>query len=88
MNITIYGKPNCPQCTMAKNYLDARSVPYDYRELDVDFVREDLMAIAPQARAYPVIFVNGNNVGGFGGLTSALMVENAVPSANPQYLAE
>ena len=87
MNITIYGKPNCAQCTMAKNYLDARSIPYDYRELDVDFVREDLQAIAPNARAYPVIFVNGANIGGFGALSSRLMVEGSLPSSGPEYLA-
>lgn len=83
MNITIYGKPNCSSCTMAKNYLDARSVPYDYKELDVDFVREDLLAIAPGARSYPQIFVNGQNIGGYDALPRVLMAESCT---TPQQL--
>lgn len=74
MNITIYGKPNCPQCQMAKQYLDVRNIPYDYKQLDVDFVREDVMAIAPHARSYPVIVVN-EEVTDFSRLSSLILAE-------------
>lgn len=90
MNIVIYGKPDCSFCTMAKSYLDARSKPYDYRELDVDFVREDLLAIAPNARSYPQIFINGQNIGGFNELTRYLLVHesNMGGGSSPQLLTE
>jgi len=29
----IYGKPNCPQCSMAKSLLDSRGIQYDYVDI-------------------------------------------------------
>jgi len=86
MYITIYGKPQCTFCEQAKNLLDARSIPYDYKELDVDFVREDLMALAPTARSYPVIFINGENIGGFAQLQAAILREMAVGYPSTQQM--
>ncbi len=88
MNIVIYGKPNCPSCTMAKSWLDARSIPYDYKQLDTDFVREDLVAVAPAARSYPVVFVNGDYVGGFQQMTTVVMAESAFSGNGPSLLTE
>lgn len=89
MNIVIYGKPNCQFCDMAKNYLDSRSLPYEYRQLDVDFVREDLMALAPNARSYPQIFIDGRNIGGFNEL-SRWLIEGGAAGGNEtaQFLTE
>lgn len=63
--IRIYGKDNCGYCTAAKNLLDSKGIPYEYLHLGLDFTTEELKEIAPGARTFPQIFVDGNNIGGF-----------------------
>jgi glutaredoxin-like protein NrdH len=31
--IAVYSKPNCPQCTLVKNYLENMEVPFEERDL-------------------------------------------------------
>ena len=63
--IKIYGKDNCGFCTAAKSLLDSKGIPYEYLNLGTDFTTEELKAIAPTARAYPQIFMDGVGIGGF-----------------------
>lgn len=72
MNITIYTKEHCPNCTTAKMILDMAGL--DYSEVDImvgdrfaNFVRE-----YPDAKQMPQIFVNDQRVGGVAGLQAAL----------------
>ena len=72
MNITIYTKEHCPNCTTAKMILDMAGL--DYSEIDImvgdrfaNFVRE-----FPDAKQMPQIFVNDQRVGGVAGLQAAL----------------
>lgn len=72
MNITIYTKEHCPNCTTAKMILDMAGL--DYSEVDImvgdrfaNFVRE-----FPDAKQMPQIFVNDQRVGGVAGLQAAL----------------
>lgn len=64
-DIVIYGKPNCPFCDAAKRLLEQKQLPYTYKQLNVDFTREDIMALNPNARTYPQIFVDGEVIGGY-----------------------
>jgi len=87
--ITIYGKPSCPSCTAAKMFLDSKNMPYDYKELDRDFVREDLVALAPNARTYPQVFIDGRNIGGYEQLVSHVrMYEQGSTPSSGQLLTE
>ena len=63
--ITIYGKPSCPSCTKAKALCEARDFKFEYKQLDVDFTREELFEVFPTARTFPQIIVGGNKVGGY-----------------------
>lgn len=63
--IEIYGKDNCSFCGAAKNLLDSKGIPYEYKYLGVDFTIEELKEIAPRATSFPQIFVDGINIGGF-----------------------
>ena len=72
MNITIYTKEHCPNCTTAKMILNM--VGLDYSEVDImvgdrfaNFIRE-----YPDAKQMPQIFVNDQRVGGVAGLQAAL----------------
>jgi len=63
--IYIWGKPGCPSCEKAKLTLDNRNIQYEYRQLGVDFDREEVLTEFPEARTFPQIIINGEKVGGF-----------------------
>jgi len=63
--IQIWGKPACPYCEQAKLFCEQREYIYEYRELDVDFTREEVLEHFPGARTFPQIVVNGQKIGGW-----------------------
>lgn len=63
--IIIYGKPHCPFCEKAKQLCEIRGFDYEYRQMDVDYTREQLLENFPGARTVPQIVVNGLKVGGY-----------------------
>ena len=67
--ITIYGKPMCPFCDRAKTLCEQRGFNFEYKTLDVDYTKEDLLETFPGARSVPQIVVNGLKVGGFNDFT-------------------
>ena len=75
MKITIYSKSNCIHCESTKTLLDLRNIPYIELKLDEDFTREHLMGLFPSAKSFPVVVVDGFNIGGFEQLKSKLSEE-------------
>jgi len=63
--ILIYGKPGCGYCKAAKELCDSRGYVYEYKTLDVDYTREQLLETFPLAKTVPQIVVNGFKVGGY-----------------------
>ena len=63
--IKIYGKPQCPYFDRAKALCEQNDYEYIYNQLDVEFTRDELFEMFPQARTFPQIFINGNPIGGF-----------------------
>lgn len=63
--IYIWGKPGCGYCEKAKRTLDTHNIKYEYRQLGVDFEREDVIAEFPEARTFPQIVINGQKIGGY-----------------------
>lgn len=72
MNITIYTKDNCPNCTTAKSLLKAKGLEYTERDVGIPEWRDSLTRNVPGIRQMPAIFVNNQYVGGLAGLQSAL----------------
>ena len=72
MNIIIYSKSNCPNCTTAKRFLDDKGIGYEEHYADIPFVMETLQKAHPEARQMPQIFIEGQRVGGLAGLQQAL----------------
>lgn len=70
MIIEIWGKDNCPFCTKAKALVESKSLNYVYKQLDVDFTREELFKEFPTARTFPQIRVDGKGIGGYQELNS------------------
>jgi len=57
----VYGKENCPFCEQAKALLTTKGMKFDYLTLDVDYDRDDLFALAPNARTVPQIWLVQEN---------------------------
>lgn len=57
---TIYSKENCPACTTAIKLLPDATV----LKMNVDYTREQLLAIAPCAKSLPQILLDGVLIGG------------------------
>jgi len=74
--ILIYGKPQCPFCEKAKALCETRGLDYEYRTLDVDYTKEELLETFPGARTVPQIVVNGHKVGGYEQFTQYLEETN------------
>lgn len=68
--IEIYGKTQCPHCEQAKRFCETREFDFTYKQLDVDFTREEVLEMFPGARTFPQIIINGEKIGGFDRLAS------------------
>ena len=66
--IEIWGKPACPHCDQAKRICEQNHYQYVYKQLDVDFTREEVFEAFPGARTFPQIIFNGGKVGGYDAL--------------------
>ena len=75
MHVEIYTKPNCNYCRMAKQILGHYNVPFTEKRLDVHFTREQLLEQFPSATTYPVVVIDGFNIGGYTELAEQLKGE-------------
>jgi glutaredoxin 3 len=72
MNVTIYTKTNCPNCTTAKQLLISKGLAYQEVNIDTGDRFANFVANYPDARQMPQIFINDQRVGGLAGLQAAL----------------
>lgn len=72
MNITVYGKSGCPNCTTAKQLLKSKGLEYEEISAESAAAMFELLRHYPEARQMPQIFINGQRVGGLAGLQAAL----------------
>ena len=77
---TIYGKPDCSQCTEAKMLLDMNEVVYEYLQVGVDITKQELVSIMEVfgvlPRSVPQIVQDGKYVGGLKELKILLDTQN------------
>lgn len=73
MQIVIYTKSNCPNCTTAKQLLKSNGLEFWEEPIDDHgVVLGELLSLHPDARQMPQIFIDGQRVGGLAGLQAAL----------------
>jgi glutaredoxin len=72
MKVTIYTKNDCSFCVNAKTLLSSKGINYKEYKLNEDFTREGLLDLFPTAKTYPVIVVDGMNIGGYTELNKML----------------
>jgi glutaredoxin 3 len=64
-NVEVYTKPDCPYCSRAKQLLRNQGVSYTEYKLDEHFTREIILEKYPNAKSYPIIVLDGFNIGGY-----------------------
>lgn len=76
MNVVIYTKESCSHCMSAKILLTNKGIPFKEQKLGEDFTREVLLEMFPHAKSFPVIVVDGFNIGGYQQLKEKLEQAN------------
>ena len=69
MNIEVYGKPDCPFCSLAKDLLNRKGLHYSEHVAGSDMTREEFFEKFPGARTVPQITIDGRLIGGYDKLT-------------------
>lgn len=72
MEVLIYTKDNCGYCNSAKALLKSKNIQFKELALNVDFTRETLLETFPSARTFPVVVIDGFNIGGYTELVRTL----------------
>lgn len=80
--IVIYTKDNCTYCEQAKAALKNRNLPFTQYNVPDDISTDEIRKKFPHARTFPVVLINGNDVGGFMGLDSFLRTFEAIRFAS------
>lgn len=63
MTATIWTKPGCPFCDMAKTLLEQKGIEYEERNLSNGWTRRQLLEAVPTAKTVPQIFIDGEYIG-------------------------
>lgn len=77
MAIEIYTKEDCAYCINAKNLLKMHMKDFVEYKLGEDFTRDILLSKFPEATTYPVIVIDGFNIGGYDQLQSQINEETS-----------
>ena len=80
MNIIVYSKDQCPNCTTAKKLLDSKGLAFIERNIEEPEWRDVFTRQYPDVKQMPQIFINGQRVGGLAGLQAALKQVDLWPS--------
>lgn len=65
-SLTIFGKPNCPNCEKAKLLCQMKGVEFVYKALGLDYNLEELLELIPKEhRTFPVVFNGEAFLGGY-----------------------
>lgn len=76
MKATIWTKPRCNYCYMAKLLFDQHNIEYEEIEL-TDETREEFKRVAPHATTVPQILIDNVLIGGYTDLMVKLRGDNA-----------
>ena len=72
MKAVVWSKPACPFCVKAKNLLKNRGIEYEERNIAEGHKIEDLLALVPNAKTMPQIWLDEEHIGGYSDLQEKL----------------
>lgn len=70
MRAIVWSTPTCSYCKNAKAELTKRGIDFEERVIGIDWTKEQLHEMVPNARTVPQIFIDGIYVGGYTELMS------------------
>ena len=65
MEAVVWGKVNCPSCLYAATLLNSHGIIPEKRTIGDGWTKEQLLAVVPNARSVPQIFIDDVHIGGF-----------------------
>ena len=65
MKAIIWSKPNCQQCTSAKQLLQLNNIEYEEKNIAEGHKIQDLLALVPNAKTMPQIWLDDEHIGGY-----------------------
>ena len=65
MKAVVWSKPNCPQCTSAKQLLQLNNIDYEEKSIAEGHKIQDLLALVPNAKTMPQIWLDEEHIGGY-----------------------
>ncbi len=65
MSVTVYSTPSCPYCTMVKNHLKKKQVPFNDVDVSRDQRRAEEMIRKSGQMGVPVVDINGRILVGY-----------------------
>ena len=72
MKAVVWSKPGCSQCDSAKHLLKTKGIEYEEKNIAEGHKIEDLLALVPNARTMPQIWLDGEHLGGYDQLEAKL----------------
>jgi len=72
MKALIYTKTNCAYCVKAKTLFSIKGIEYTETVIGEDIMREDFVSLFPDQKSVPLIFIDGERIGGYDDLTKYL----------------
>jgi|TARA_R110000751_G_scaffold200320_2_gene305181 glutaredoxin len=76
MKAIVWSKDNCTYCDQAKKLLEAKGIDYEEKKIGHGYTLEDLLAVVPDARTAPQIFLDTKYIGGFMELKEEMITFN------------
>ncbi|HTM63597.1 MAG TPA: glutaredoxin 3 [Gammaproteobacteria bacterium] len=68
--VIVYTKDHCPYCTLAKNLLSAKQIPFSEIRVDQNAAELEKMISLSNRRTVPQIFINDQPIGGYDDLAA------------------
>ena len=65
MKAIVWSKPNCPHCTSAKLLLKLNNIEYEEKNIADGHKIQDLLALVPNAKTMPQIWLDDKHIGGY-----------------------
>ena len=65
MKAVVWSKPGCSQCDSAKHLLKTKGIEYEEKNIAEGYKIEDLLALVPNAKTMPQIWLDEEHIGGY-----------------------
>jgi len=72
MKAIVWSKPNCPHCASAKQLLKLNNIEYEEKNIADGHKIQDLLALVPNAKTMPQIWLDDKHIGGYDDLVKHL----------------